>query len=220
MAPASAGVLAHDRLASLFDERSRLVTGSTAETTPVTVLVLLRSFDLTDIVRGAQLFAAGLSEAEGRTWLRSWTRTRFFFGNPQNLPDRAQARIVAPAGTAAWLGPYPSDHLPGVSRLLKPLTGSLPPLPGTLDIPGGPASARRELQLATREVTLVNYLVHLHHTIAEAVLLGRLGAAEPLLVRHRPDLDAGFAHGSPGYARVHYAAADSPVLRLYTSLSP
>ncbi|MET9385223.1 DUF6182 family protein [Streptomyces sp. NPDC002928] len=213
-------VPAQDRLAALFDERARLVAESTTDTTPVTTLVLLRSLDVADFVQGARLFAASLSEAEARTWMRSWTRTRFLFGNPENLTDRSPARITAPAGTAAWLGPCPSEHLPGVSRLLKPLTGSLPLLPDTLDLPDRAERPRRELQLATREVTLVKYLVHLHHTVAEATLLGRLGTSEPLRITHRPCLDVRSAHDSPGYARVHYDADDSPVLRLYASLAP
>jgi len=220
MTPAATAVLAQDHLAALFHERARLVAESTADTTPVTALVVLRSLDVADVVQGARAFAASLSRAEGLTWMRSWTRTRFLFGNPRNLTGRAPARIVAPAGTTAWLGPCPSEHLPGVSRLLRPLTGALPALPDTLDIPGRAGWPRRELQLATREVGLVGYLVHLHHTIAEASLLGRLGAAEPLRITHRPDLDVRSAHGSPGYARVHHAAHDSPLLRLYASLAP
>lgn len=220
MTPTPTAVGAQDRLAALFDERARLVAESTADTTPVTVLVVLRALDVCDLVRGARAFASALTEEEGRTWLRSWTRTRFLFGNPENLTGRTPARIVGPAGTAAWLGPYPSAHLPGVSRLLKPLTGSLPPLADTLDVPGLADGPPRELHVATGEVSLVKYLVHLHHTIAEAVLLGRLTAAEPLRITHRSDLDPMSAHGSPGYARVHYTADDTPELRLYTSLVP
>ncbi|MEU3983401.1 DUF6182 family protein [Streptomyces sp. NPDC026672] len=220
MTPPPTAALTQDRLAALFDERARLVAGATTDTTSVTALVVLRGLDVVDLVRGARAFATGLTGAEGRTWLRSWTRTRFLFGNPQNLTDRAPARTVAPAGTAAWLGPHPSDHLPGVSRLLKPLTGSLPPLPRTLDVPGRAGGPPRELRLATREVTLVKYLVHLHHTVAEAVLLGRLTVDEPLRLVHRPDLEPMSAPGSPGYARVHYAADNTSELRLYTSLAP
>ncbi|MEU7580357.1 DUF6182 family protein [Streptomyces sp. NPDC041068] len=220
MTPALAAARTQDRLAALFDERARLVAESTTDTTPVTALVLLRGLDVVDVVQGARAFAADLTEAEGRTWLRSWTRTRFLFGNPANLPDRTPARAVAPSGSVAWLGTYPKDHLPGVGRLLKPLSGSLPHLPDTLDVPGRGTGAVRELRLATRDVTLVQYLVHLHHTVAEATLLGRLGPTEPLRLTHRPDLAAEHAHGDPGYARVHYAAEDSPELRLYTSLAP
>lgn len=219
MTPAMAAAGTQDGLTTLFEERARLVAEATTDTTPVTALVLLRCLDVVDVVQGARAFAAGLPEAEGRTWLRSWTRTRFLFGNPANLPDRTPARTVAPSGTVAWLGTYPLDHLPGVGRLLKPLSGSLPRLPDTLDVPGS-AGRVRELKLATREVTLTQYLVHLHHTIAEATLLGRLGITEPLRLTHRPDLDAECAYGDPGYARVHYAAEDSPELRLYTSLAP
>ncbi|MGV9701044.1 DUF6182 family protein [Streptomyces sp. NPDC003483] len=218
MTPPPAAVLTQDRLTALFDERNRLVAGAVPDAASVTTFVVLRAFDVVDLVRGARAFAADLTETEGRTWLGSWTRARFLFGDPRNLTDRARA--VAPAGTAAWLGPHPSEHPPGVSRLLKPLTGSLPKLPRTLDVPGRASGPPRELRLATREVTLVNYLVHLHHTVAEAVLLGRLTADEPLRLVHQADLDPMHAHADPGYARVHYAAGDPSELRLYTSLAP
>ncbi|MEU9478089.1 DUF6182 family protein [Streptomyces sp. NPDC048191] len=211
---------AQDRLTSLFDERARLVAESGKDADPVTTLVVLRSLDVHDLVHGVRAFAADLSAAEGRAWMGSWTRTRFLFGNPVNLTGRARARTVAPAGSAAWLGPCPAQHPPGVSRLLKPLTGSLPPLPAVLDIPGRAAGPPRELQLATGGLTLVGYLVHLHHTLAEAALLGRLGPGEPLRITHRLELDAHRAPGGPGYARVHHAADDSPALRLYASLAP
>lgn len=209
-----------DRLASLFNERAQWVAESTADSTPVTVLVVLRSLDVSDLVRGAAAFTAGLAEPEGATWLRSWTRTRFLFGNPANLTERAAARTVAPGRTAAWLGPYPVDRLPGLSRLLKPVTGSLPRLPATVDVPGATEAGPRELRLATRDLGLVDYLVHLHHTVAEATLLGRLGTGERLRMVHQLDLDALAAPGSPGYARVHYADDGPPALRLYTSLAP
>lgn len=208
------------RLSDLMAERARRVAESDAAPSPVTVLLLLRRLDLADLVEGARAFAADLPEEEAGSWLRSWTRTRLLFGVPDNLTEHARPRVVSPARSAAWLGPHPLKRLPGPSRLLKPLSGTLPPLPPVLDIPPSAAGVRRELHVATRNLTLVEYLVHLHHTVAEATLLGRLAAAEPLRIAHYPDLDAGLLRGTPAYARVHHPGDDASEFRLYTWLAP
>ncbi|GHJ17467.1 MULTISPECIES: DUF6182 family protein [unclassified Micromonospora] len=224
------GAPSESRLAELLAARAAWVGAephrAADDTGGCTVLVLLRSVDLDDLVRGARCFAAGLSDGEADAWRRSWTRTRFLFGNSANLTARNPARVVAPTGSAAWLGPFPAGRLPGLSRLLKPVTGVLPALPAELDLPpvAGPASAHpgapRELHVAVRALTLAEYLVHLHHTLAESVLRGSLRADEPLRLIHRTDLDARLVRTEPGYARVHHARGDSPALRLFTWLSP
>jgi hypothetical protein len=211
------------RLAELFAERAARVRRPPEPSRPgepeTTVLVLLNSLDPPELVDGARRFAAGLSPEEAAAWQTSWTKTRFLFGNPANLTDRTPPRVVARDGSAAWLGPYLDGRLPGPSRLLRPVTGRLPEalVLGPPDRPG--ATGARELLVAVRDLTLSQYLVHLHHTVAEAVLLGRLTPEEPLRLVHRPDLDTGTAQAEPGYARVHYAAEDRTDLRLYTWLS-
>ena len=181
------------------------------------VLVLLRSVRLADLVHGAREFAAALEPAAAAAWRRSWTRTLFLFGNPANLIPSIAARVVAPGGSAAWLGPFPGARRPGVSRLLKPVSGGLPELPRDLDLPGtGP---RRVLQVAVGGLRLVDYLVHLHHTLAEAVLLGRLRPEEPLRLSHRPALGPDPGGGPPAYARVLPEPGGSGRLRLHTWLS-
>jgi uncharacterized protein DUF6182 len=197
------------QLAGLLAERAQWVAGrpdATPETGDggVSVLVVLRSLHLADVVDGARRFAAGLGPAEATAWRESWTRTRFLFGNPANLGLGTR--------TAAWLGPFPHARLPGPARLLKPVTGRLPDLPPDLDVPG--TGARRVLRVAVGGLTLVDYLVHLHHTLAEAVLLGRLRPDEPLRLCHRPSLGTG--EDTPAYARV---LPEPDGLRLHTWLS-
>lgn len=219
-------------LADLLADRVRAVTAR-AGTGPAetTVLVLLRSVRLADLVHGARQFAAALEPAPADAWLRSWTRTRFLFGDPANLPAAQPARVVAPGGTAGWLGPVPHLHQPGLSRLLKPVTGRLPELPAEVDLPGTgdlpgehgqqtelPAP-RRVLQVAVAGLSLSEYLVHLHHTLAEAVLLGSLDSDEPVRISHRPAIAADPALGPPGYARVLPDPAAGGRLRLHTWLS-
>lgn len=207
------------RLAWLSAERAAWVgsgppRGTAAE---ATALVLLGRLDLPGLVLGAQAFAASLAADEAAAWRRSWTKTRFLFGNPANLTRRTPARIVADSGAAAWLGPFPDGRLPGLSRLLKPVTGVLPALPGEMEI-GSTTGEVRDLHIAVRDLTLAEYLVHLHHTLAESVLLGLLRPGGPLRLVHRPDI--GVMPGGEGYARVHYARGDPATLRLYAWLSP
>lgn len=235
---------AQERLTELFDARSARVgrrppdpgqdpaalEAAREAARESTALVLLRSVDLADLVHGTVDFAAGLDRDEADAWQWSWTRTRFLFGNPANLTGRTPARVVAPHGSTAWLGPFPAGRLPGVSRLLKPVTGSLPDLPAVVDLPAAgtardaapttPGPGRpRELRCAVRDLTFSEYLVHLHHTLAESVLLGRLRPGEPLRLIHLPDIDPATVREEPGYARVHYAPGDPTRLRLYTCLS-
>jgi hypothetical protein len=194
------------QLADLFAARVEWVTGSPEgpagpDADPGTVvLVLLRSWDLAGFAHGARAFAAAMAPGDAAAWRRSWTRTRFLFGNPANLTAGNRPRLVAPGGTACWLGPFPATRLPGLSRLLKPVSGTLPELPRDLELPGtGPP---RILQIGVAGLTLVEYLVHLHHTLAEAVLRGRLRPDEPLRLSHRPTVETDSTWDPPAYARV------------------
>ncbi|MEO6504332.1 MAG: DUF6182 family protein [Jatrophihabitantaceae bacterium] len=233
---------AQSRLAELLAERVRSVSAQAGTTqqgkagADSTVLVLLRSVGLADLVHGARQFAATLEADDAGTWLRSWTRTRFLFGNPANLTSQNRPRVVAPGATAAWLGPFPNSHRPGLSRLLKPVTGRLPELPRDLDLPADlpadpPADSpsdlpadlpgagpRRVLRIAVADLSLADYLVHLHHSLAEAVLLGRLRPDEPLRLSHRNTLALDSISGPPAYARV-LPDRDAGRLRLHTWLS-
>jgi hypothetical protein len=253
------------RLAELFAARA-LRVGREPVTGPAPdgiaespVLVLLRSLDLAGVVDGVRRFAGGLGPADSADWERSWTLTRFLFGNPANLAGLLPVRTVAPGGSAAWLGPFPGGRLPGPSRLLKPVRGRLPRLPATVacppvtadspvsdgtsapgsgarperpeasgmppaspfvSTPAASGAGSRRLFVAVRGLGLVEYLVHLHHTLAEAVLLGRLRPEEPLVLTHCQDIGAATASREPGYARVHFRDGDPDRLRLYTWLDP
>ncbi|MEU2436635.1 DUF6182 family protein [Streptomyces rubradiris] len=203
----------------LFSERCRRVEQYPEDLADTTVYVVLRSFDVADLVAGAREFTAGLTGAEAQAWLASWTRTRFFFGNPANLTGQHPARVVSPGGTAAWLGPAPAQRVPGTVRLLKPASGYLPDLPHRVTVGPATDAGPRELAVATRGLTVVDYLVHLHHTVVEATLLGSLGQTEPVRVTHRSDLTPPASPEQLAYARVHYASPGSPELRLYAWLS-
>ena len=222
-ASTATSIAADDRLAALFAQRAEWVGREAVRPAESTdddrvALVVLRGFDLRDLVAGARAFAAGLDAREAARWRWSWTATRFLFGNPANLTGRTPVRMTAPGGSCAWLGPCSPAHVPGVARLLKPVTGTLPDLRPTTLIRG--RGRPRELHIATRGLSLVDYLVHLHHTLAEAVLCGRLGADEALRLQHRPDVEPTAAAGEPAYARVHHPHGDTSRLRLFTWLAP
>ncbi|MFC4146075.1 DUF6182 family protein [Micromonospora mangrovi] len=208
-------MITHDRLAAdLLAERLTWVGNDSAGDADATVLVVLRALDLVDLVHGTRAFVADLDPADAARWRRSYTRTRFLFGNPSSLGDQHAPRRSRRA-TAAWLGPY-RDSTPGVARLLKPVTGRMPPLPRTVRVPGIGRARRLEIAMGA---SVVDYLVHLHHTLAEAALMGRLAPEEPLLLRHRADL-ADRADSPAAYARV-LPDPDAPDgLRLHTWLSP
>ena len=208
-------------LAELAADRAEWVTGrrdgvpAAEGTAGTTALVVLRALRPAAVVAGAREFAATLGVQEAEDWRRSWTRTRFLFGNPANLGP-ARARVTAPDGTAAWLGPVPAGRLPGYARLLKPVSGRLPDLPDEVELPG--AGPRRVLQVGVSGLGLVDYLVHLHHTVAEAVLRGALRADEPLLLRHRDAVEPDPA-GRPAYARVLPRGGDPGRHDLFTWLA-
>jgi hypothetical protein len=219
------------RLRALYDERHRLVRAGLcprpggAEPADATAIVALRSFDVAGLVRGATLFAAGLARAEADQWYRCWTRARFLFGNPRNLTGRMTPRLVTGDAALAWLGLFPAQHPPGPARLLKPVRGTLPRLPSEIDLPGR-TGRPRVLRVACRGLTAASYLVHLHHTLAEAVLGGELHPDDPIRLVHTGDLELACLPAA-AYVRVHHdltaGSADSACgptsLRAYTHLS-
>ncbi|MFI7057095.1 DUF6182 family protein [Streptosporangium canum] len=194
------------------------VAGPDGATGPgqVTVMVVMRRLDLGDLVHGALEFTGGLSPEEADIWYRNWTRTRFLLGNPHNLLGSPAVRTVGPGGHLAWLGPVDVARPPGLSRLLKLVTGRLPELPPNVHLPGERRGAPCEIRIACRGLTTAGYLIHLHHTLAEAVLLGKIDPRTPVRLVHVPDLDDESALSS-SYARVHYGADGA--LRLYTFLA-
>jgi hypothetical protein len=172
----------------------------------VTVPVAVLRFEPAAIVAGAMAFAAGLSPADAGAWLGCYTRAVFLFGNPANLAARHPAVLVAPDGSAAWLGVLDSRRADSVRRLLRPVEGELPAGGPADGVTGGGAAAWL-LRVAVRGLDLPRYLIHVHHTVAEAVLTGVLPATDAVALRHVDALDADEVAGS-GYAYVRIAPHD------------
>lgn len=225
MVPADPELVEQRRLDALLSQRHQLAARGLTPSGPApgagdVVAVVVRRFDLTSMVRGAMAFAAGLSAEAADGWFRAYTRTLFLFGNPHNLAARHAPALGTAGAETAWFGPWDARRMEALSRLLKPLRGDLPALPQRCDIPGSPA-APAELHVAVGGLNLPQYLIHLHHTLAEAVLLGTLAPDAPVRLIHWPDVDPVLAaSGDADYVRVHYAAGDESRLRLYTLLTP
>jgi hypothetical protein len=193
----------------------------------VAVPVVIREFDPPAIIRGAMKFAAMLTPAQSDLWFRSYTRAIFLFGNPRNLSARHEIVVSADNDSAGWLGIVDRERLSQLRRLLRPVAGELrrPDTMAAADAGNGRTGAATEweLWLAIRGLDIAHYLIHLHHTVAEAVLTGKLRDGDGVRLRHTADLGPDlFPYGGCrrgfGYARVHISQDDPERLRPYALL--
>lgn len=159
-----------------------------AGTSETAVCCVLHGLTVSSFVSGACAFAAGLAADRASAWRRSFTRTIFLAGNPENLADRFTFAHVTPDRLAAWTPPSTMDELAGLRRLLKAFDGPHPvPAESPVTVPG--RSGRSfTLSLATAGITVADTLVHLNHLLAEAVLDGVLGPGDRLVLRQVPRL--------------------------------
>ncbi len=173
----------------------REIAAEGGEEGTLAVAVLCR-FDLASFAAGVCAFAGRLDPGTAQAWRESFTRTVFLAGNPENLRERFALDHVAADGSAAWSGPGPAGASGGLRRLLKLFDGSGALPAGRTPPVVVPAAAGRPertgvehtLHLATREVTVADLLVHLHHLLAEAVLDGIVSPGDRLAVRQAPYL--------------------------------
>jgi hypothetical protein len=159
----------------------------------VMAVSVVRHLDLVPWIRGTCAYAAGLPPEQVPAWRRSFTRTIFLAGNPENLLDRFSFAHVSEDGAAAWTAPASERELVPLRRLLKLFDGPdelplQPPL--TVEVPGGSdrPPVRRGLYVAVAGVPVAEVMVHLGHLLAEAVLDGHLAPGDALTVRLVPRL--------------------------------
>jgi hypothetical protein len=202
------------------------LAASQDKTPDVAAIAVLDHFDLTTFVRSALEFAFGVSPADRDVWFRAFTRTLFLAGNPSNLTERFSFDHIAADGSVAWFGPTSTEQSNGLRRLLKLFDGDVdldPPAELTMEVPGRTDAASStiaqtfQLHLATAGVTLAQYLVHLNHVLAEAVLTNVVKPGDRLVIHHVPRIDSAVAPYS--VLRVHLDNHDPTRLRAYASLS-
>jgi hypothetical protein len=166
----------------------------------VSAVAVVRDFALTSWVRETCAFALSLPAEQADAWRRSFTRTIYLAGRPDNLRERFAFTHVAADGSAAWIGPVPPEATAGLRRLLRAFQGRRPLTawqPATIAVPGTehPAVARpdrrrvhRDLHVATAHLTVSDVLVQLGHLLAEAVIDGTIGPGDRLTLRSVPRL--------------------------------
>ncbi|WP_369378861.1 DUF6182 family protein [Streptomyces sp. cg36] len=164
--------------------------------------VVIGRFDLVSWARATCEFALGLDPSAAAGWRRSFTRTVFLAGNPDNLRGRFSFAHADADGSAAWTAPGPAADSAALRRLLKLFSGPLPLPLGpavVLTVPAGPGPpprppVHREVHVAVADCRVQDVLVHLNHLLAEAVLDGLVGPGDRLTLRRVPRL-SGLAHG-------------------------
>ncbi|GGP66855.1 DUF6182 family protein [Streptomyces melanogenes] len=159
--------------------------------------VVVGRFDLASWARATCEFALGLGPEQAAAWRRSFTRTVFLAGNPDNLRERFSFAHFADDGSAAWTGPGPAADSAGLRRLLKLFDGPRPlPVRADTVVEVPPRAGRRpdrppvhrELHIAASGCRVSDALVHLNHLLAEAVLDGLIRPGDTLTIRHVPRL--------------------------------
>ncbi|WP_330272830.1 DUF6182 family protein [Lentzea sp. NBC_00516] len=196
------------------------LSAATQDTSDVAAIAVLREFDPATFARSVVEFASGVNGEPRGAWFGAFTRTLFLAGNPANLVDRFPCDHLAEDGSIAWFGPAPAARTTGLRRLLKKFDGArelaLPPVV-PIDLPGTGAGTEHRLQVATAGVTMADYLVHVNHVLAEAVLTRVIRPGDRLTLSHVPRL--GTATAPYSVLRVHLDTADRTRLRAYAHLT-
>ncbi|MEU6094325.1 DUF6182 family protein [Streptomyces sp. NPDC047079] len=152
-------------------------------------------------VRETCRFALTVPADRAAAWRRSFTRTLYLAGRPDNLRERFTFDHIADDASMAWVGPVADEATTTLRRLLKTFSGTRELsawAPVTVDVPGPDASGppgltvrgplHRDLYIATAGVTVSQLLVQVNHLLAEAVLDGLIRPGDRLTLRSVPRL--------------------------------
>jgi hypothetical protein len=188
----------------------------------VAAVAVLRRFEPAAFARSALEFALAAGGERRDEWFRAFTRTIFLNGNPENIANRFPFTYLASDRSVAWFGPATPKGCVGLLRLLKLFVLGQPPDPPaevTITVPGAPSTGRMvRVYLATSGLQVSDYLVHLNHTLAEAVLTGAVLPGDRLLLSHVPTLAASQI-GAYRRLRVHRDDRDPTRLRAYACVT-
>ncbi|MET9496315.1 DUF6182 family protein [Streptomyces sp. NPDC006552] len=188
--------------AALRDAKAA-VNAPVADTQDETLVVTVVG-DLSPLVwvREACRFALSVPADRAVAWQRSFTRTVYLAGRPDNLRERFAFDHISADGSVAWAGPAPSDTTRALRRLLRTFHGArtLPTwTPTTVEIPEPVTPdpeprprhrppVHRDLYIATAKVTVADALVQVNHLLAEAVLEGVIAPGDHVTLRPVPRL--------------------------------
>lgn len=170
--------LCHDGLTSI-----PLVTQPYADI----VVVVLREMSTLSFVTGSLSFMHCVPPAELNNWFRNKTRTIFLAGNPVNLQGQFSFRYQL-ENFAAWFGPANASKSVPLRRMLRSFDGVLDErYIFNCEVQARPSLStglKRTLTIATGQLSLLTYMIHLHHVIAEATLRGLLKVDDRLVIEN------------------------------------
>jgi hypothetical protein len=184
------------------------------------VVVVLRDFVPQVFAESCMDFVLGLDVASRQGWFRSFTRTIYLAGNPNNLVGRFSFRQLAKDGSIAWSAPAPFASSFTLRRLLSSFQAKIPDSALTdfeTVVPAARLSGKTKiLYVGVAGLTGADYLIHLNHTLSEGILTGAISPGDRVLVRAVPSVN--------GYAqlanlRVHVDLFDGRRLRAYAGIS-
>ncbi|MFI0820758.1 DUF6182 family protein [Streptomyces sp. NPDC021098] len=160
----------------------------------VSVAVVVADLDVAAFIAGIADFALRLPDDLREGWFRAYTRTVFLAGRPASVAARHPGCHTTAGAPYAWYGPARRGELQPLSRLLRAFDGpapmDAPTDPITVTVPGGKSTGHVvEAAVAIGAVSTGEYLVHVHHLIAEAALRGLIGPGDTIRVDHRKALD-------------------------------
>jgi len=199
----------------------REVTARPGPDAGIAAAVVVRDVEPEPFLRGTLAFARALPAGAREAWRRAFTRTVFYAGNPDSLP-RVDFLHTTADRAIGWVAPADRRATRALSRTLRLFRGGRE-WPGgreliSVPMPGGnPGGGRAALlRVATAGVGAADYLIHVNHVLAEAVLRGLLRPGDRLDVEHVPHLRMreGYAH-----ARIAQDPEREGQLRLYAALT-
>jgi hypothetical protein len=160
----------------------------------LSVAVVVAGFAPANFVGGVVDFTLAVPPDRRGGWLASFTRTIFLVGRPTTVNLRQSSTHVTADGDLAWYGPVPSDDLQPLSRLLRAFQGpsqvKSPSTPIVVTVPGPPTGHLVHAVVAVGNVTTAEYLIHVHHLVAEATIRGLIRPGDEIRLDHLSVLDA------------------------------
>ncbi len=195
------------------------------------VAVVVADLDVETFIAGVAGFALALPDDAREGWYRSFTRTVFLAGHPATVAARHPYRQATDDARCAWYGPARRGALQPLSRLLRAFHGPVPMEvadgPLTVHVPGTPSGRVLDMAVAVGGVSTGEYLVHVHHLVAEAALRGLLRPGDEFRVEHRQTLGAAEFRDDLAPARADHvqtrivpSRTEPERLRLYGLLTP